>query len=381
MAPRLLDEGAAEVVAAHAAVPVGEAGAGRDDEGRVGDDQVEGLRADRLEEGALAEVGGGGAGEGEGEPGELQGAGVEVRRGDAGGVLGRVQRLDTGARTEVEGRGDRRTDGDGGEGGGGPADAEDDALLVRADPARTADRAAEVGDDEPVLAVRTAVRTYVDGGADQAVLDAHPAVLDALLQRQGGARLLLGDGALEEEQPHQRVERRPAPGGAQGGHGLAAGERGVGGCAEPVEESVGGEGGGEQRLAEAGGVVGCGKAGLTHPTIVSGPTDNGSGPGTHRVSGPPHRGCSRGPSGLLASPEEGLLCFLQGAGSRKPGATPSSPPRPRPRGSPRPLPAPRIPRGWRARSKAPASGSPSASTWRRRPHRTGASSAPGHRWC
>lgn len=207
MAPRLLHQGAAQVVAGHAAVPVGEAGAGRDDEGRVGDDQVEGVGADRLEEGALTEIGGGGSGQGEGEPGELQGAGVEVRRGDAGGVLGGVQRLDAGARTEVEGRGDRRADGDGGEGGGGPADPEDDTLLVRADPARPADRTAEVGDDEPVLAVRPAVRPYVDGGTDQAVLDAHPAVLDALLQRQGRAGLLLGDGPLEEEQPHQRLER------------------------------------------------------------------------------------------------------------------------------------------------------------------------------
>lgn len=154
MVAGLLHQRPAQVVAAHAAVPVGEAGAGRDDEGRVGDDQVERVGAHRLEEGALAQVGGGGAGQGEGEPGELQGTGVEVGGGDPGRVLGGVQRLDAGARTEVEGRGDRCPDGDPGEGGGGPADPEDDALIARADTARTADRAPEVGHDEPVLAVR-----------------------------------------------------------------------------------------------------------------------------------------------------------------------------------------------------------------------------------
>ncbi len=364
MVARLPHQRAAQLVAGHAAVPVGEAGTGRDDEGRVGDDQVEGLGADRLEEGAHAEVGGGGAGEGEGEPGELQGAGVEVGGGDPGGVLGGVQRLDAGARTEVEGGGDRRTDCDGGEGGGGPADAEDDALLAGADAARPADRAAEVGDDEPVLTVRPAVRPYVDGGAGPAVLDAHPAVLDALLQRQRGAGLLLGDGALKEEQPDQRVERRRAPGGAQGGDCLAAGERGVGSRAEPVEEAVGGEVRGEQRLAEGDGVVGCGKAGLTHPTIVAGPTDNGSGPDPTGCPGRPRRARSASPQALRPSSP-------QAAGDpRKPRVTPSSlptspprpsPPKPRPRGWP-PRPAPRIPRGWRARSRPPASGSPSAST-------------------
>lgn len=289
MVAGLLHQGAAQVVAAHAAVPVGEAGGGRDDEGRVGDDQVERVGAHRLEERALAQVGGGGAGQGEGEPGELQGTGVEVGGGDPGGVLGGVQRLDAGARTEVEGRGDRRPDGDPGEGGGGPADTEDDAFLARPDPARTADRAPEVGHDEPVLAVRPPVRPYVDARTDRPVRPAHPAVRDALGERQGGTGPLLVDGALQKEQPHQRVERGVAPGGPQGGDRLAAGEGCIGGRAEAVEEPVRGEVRGEQGLTEGGGVVGCGKAALTHPPIVSAPTHNGSGPGTHRVSGPGER--------------------------------------------------------------------------------------------
>ena len=67
--PRLLNERAAQIVPAHPAVAVGQPGAGRDHEGRVGHDQVVRLVvAHRLEEGALAQVGRGRAGQGQGEP-------------------------------------------------------------------------------------------------------------------------------------------------------------------------------------------------------------------------------------------------------------------------------------------------------------------------
>src|SRR5690606_689123 len=50
------DESAAELVAGQTAVAVGEVASGRDDEGRVGDHEVEPLPLDRLEQAALAQV-------------------------------------------------------------------------------------------------------------------------------------------------------------------------------------------------------------------------------------------------------------------------------------------------------------------------------------
>ncbi len=179
-------------------------------------------------------------------------------------MLRGVERLDTGTRADVQCGAHRSADGDPGECGGGPSDAEDDALLVRTDPARAAHRAAQVGDDEPVLVLRPAVRPHVDRRPHLAVRLGQPAVRHAFLQRQHGGRTPGGDRALEQEEAHECVERRVPPGGTQRRNRLAAGERGVGGCAEQVKEPVGGEGGGEQGCAKPGRVVCCGKAGLTH---------------------------------------------------------------------------------------------------------------------
>lgn len=114
----------------------------------------------------------------------------------------------------------------------------------------------------------------------------HPAVLDALGQGERGAGPLVRDRVLEQEEPHQRVERGGAPGGPQCRDRLAAGERGIGGGTEQVEEPVGGEGGGEQGCTEPGRTVGHGEAGRTHPLIVAAPTDNGSGPAPTGAAGP-----------------------------------------------------------------------------------------------
>lgn len=336
----LLHQRPAQVVAAHAAVAVREAGAGRDDERRVGDDQVVRLGADRLEEGTLAQIGRGGTGQGEGQPGEDEGSGVEVGGRDPGGVLRGVQRLDAGARTDVERGGDRRTDGDPGECAGRPTDTEDDPLLVRTDATGTADRAAQIGDDEPVLALRSAVRPHIDGGPHLVVLADHPAVLDALGQRECGAGPLVRDGTLEQEKPHQRVERRAATGGTQRRNRLTAGERGVGGRTEQVEESVGGEGGGKQGFAEPGRTVGRGEAGRTHPPIVAAPADNGTGPAATWAAGP------------VVRPPVTTSCWARRMAQER----------------------------W-ARPKPSASGSRAAWPSRCRPHRTGASAAPRHRWC
>lgn len=336
----LLHQRPAQVVAAHAAVAIREAGAGRDDERRVGDDQVVRIGADRLEERTLAQVGRGGTGQGESQPGEDEGSGVEVRGRDPGGVLRGVQRLDAGARTDVERGADRLAHGDSGERGGRPADPQDHPLLVRTDATRAADGAAQVGDDEPILVLGPAVRPHIDGGPYLVALLNHPAVLDALGQRERGPGQLVRNGVLKQEEPHQRVERGVTPGGAERRNRLTAGERGIGGRAEQVEEPIGGEGGGKQGFAEPGRTVGRGEAGRTHPPIVAAPADNGTGPAATWAAGP-----------VVRLPVTTSCWARRTAQERS------------------------------ARPKPSASGSRAAWPWRCRPRRTGASSAPRHRWC
>ncbi len=287
-----LDEGAAQVVAAHAAVPVGEAGpvggAGGDDEGRVGDDQVVGsLALDRGEEGPLAQVRLGRPGEGQGEAGEAQGAGVEVGGGDVTGVLGDVQRLDARAAAEVQGAGHGGPHRDARQGRRGAADPEDEPRAVGharrrgrsrvhggTDAAGAADRAAEVGDDPPVLPRGTAVGPYVHRRSHRAAVRSgvgavQPAVGERVLDRERGTGPLVRHGPLEQEQPYQRLERSVTACGAQRGHRFAAGQGGVGGGAEQLQQSVGGEAGGEEGIAQPGkGRAGGGETVHTHAPIV-----------------------------------------------------------------------------------------------------------------
>ncbi len=84
---------------------------GRDDEGRVGDDEVEALAGDRLEQVALDEGHVDHAVEGGVEPGERERPGVAVGGGDAAGVAGGQKGLDPAARAHVEGVGDRAAHG------------------------------------------------------------------------------------------------------------------------------------------------------------------------------------------------------------------------------------------------------------------------------
>ena len=125
-----------------------------------------------------------------------------------------------------------------------------------ADAARAADRAAQVGDDPPVLAVVARVRAYVHGGAPHlaAVRASQPAVGQAAVERgQGGAAArAYGTGRCSRKSRTSVSSGRAAAGGAQGGDGLAAGQRRVGGRAEQVEAAVGGEGGGQQASRSAG---------------------------------------------------------------------------------------------------------------------------------
>lgn len=227
-------------------------------------------------------------------------------------MLRRVQRLDAGAGAEVQGGGHRGADGEPGERGGRAPYPEDHSLVAAARAAGAADRAAEVGDDEPVLALRAAVRTHVNRGAHLVARPGEPAVLQGLVARQCRSGALVRDGLLEQEQPYERVERGAAAGGPQGGHGLAAGQRGVGGRAEQVEQAVGGEVGREQGVAEPGGAVGHGQAGgrtggntgRTHPAIVAAGTDKHPRPGTHMGPGRAKGGRARrrGPYGVGATP-------------------------------------------------------------------------------
>lgn len=258
-APRLLNERAAQIVPGHAAVAVGEPGVGRDDERRVGHDQVVRLLLrDRLEQGALAQIGGGRPGEGEGERGDVQRTRVDVRRGHPRGVPGGVQRLDAGAGAEVERGAHGCADGEPGQRRRGAAHAEHHGLLTAADAARAADRATEVGDDEPVVAVGPAVRPHVDGGGDLvcAVGGAgQPAGLHAGLDGQRRRHAREGHGLLQQEQPDECLQRGVAPGGPQRRDHLTAGEGGVGRGAEEFEQPVGGEGGRPQRVPQRGGDV------------------------------------------------------------------------------------------------------------------------------
>lgn len=205
---RLLNERPAQIVPAHPAVAVGQPGARRDHERRVGHDEfVRLVVPDRLEERALAEVGGRGSGQREGERGDVQGAGVEVGGRHARGVPGRVQRLDAGPGAEVERGGDRRPYGDARERGGRAAHPQDDAFLPAADPAGPADRAPQVGHDEPVLAVGPAVRPYVHGRGDLVgAYGDQPPALQALGDGQDVGHACVRHGLLEEEQPDQRLQ-------------------------------------------------------------------------------------------------------------------------------------------------------------------------------
>src|SRR5690606_39142310 len=79
----------------------------------------------------------------------------------------------------------------------------------------------------------------------------------------------------EQEQPDERLQRRVPAGRPERGHGLAAGQRGVRGGAEQVEQAVRGEGGAEKGVPQPrGGVGSVGRgqgrqAGVTHAPIVA----------------------------------------------------------------------------------------------------------------
>jgi hypothetical protein len=103
-----LDHVAAQFVAGPAAVAVGVVVVGRDDEGRVGHDQVEALAGDRIEQVAFDELDVRRIVEGRVEATECERPGVGVGGSHAPGVPRRQQGLDPAPRAHV-GRGRRRT--------------------------------------------------------------------------------------------------------------------------------------------------------------------------------------------------------------------------------------------------------------------------------
>lgn len=122
-------------------------------------------------------------------------------------------------------------------------------------PCGPADGAAQVGHDEPVLAVRAAEGPDVDGGGDVVLARARqPAGLHARVHGQHVLHARVGNRLLEQEETDKDLQWRVPAGRAQR-HGLAAREGRVRGGAEQVEETVGGEGGREQGLAQPGGDV------------------------------------------------------------------------------------------------------------------------------
>ena len=122
-----------DAVAGEPGVAVDEAltGGRRDHERRVGGDEVEGLPGDRCEERAVADLDVGGAVEERVDPGDPQGAGVDVGGHHLAAVPGQVQRLDAAAGAEVQRPADRLADGEPGQRRRRGADAED---VVGADP-------------------------------------------------------------------------------------------------------------------------------------------------------------------------------------------------------------------------------------------------------
>ena len=159
-------DGAAGVAVLHEGQARLAHGRGREDEGRVGDDQVEAAAGDGLQEGAGQELQAIGADGGQGgvEGGEGQGALGDVGGGHAVGVAQQVEGLDAAAAAQVEGGGDGAAGGQGGQGQAGAADAQD----VVGGQGGAGGELAEVGGDPPADVaglVAGLVGAQVDQGA------------------------------------------------------------------------------------------------------------------------------------------------------------------------------------------------------------------------
>ena len=253
-------------VAGQAGVAVDQpvAGGRGDHEGRVGGDQVEPLPRDRLEERAVAdldlrtvELGV--------EPGHPQRAAVDVGRDDMAGVGREMECLDAAPGAEVERASDRLAHRQLGEAGRRARDAED---VVRAhSDGGAVESGGQVG-DHPQVAVLSGVRTAVHPCADLAeALLQQPGVAELVDQpRQRPVCLVAVDRGLEQEEPHQRVERPARRRTPQRGEGLVASERPVGVLAYRLGDPVVGEVSGEQRVPQGGGEVhGASLADATSP--------------------------------------------------------------------------------------------------------------------
>ncbi|TWG85161.1 hypothetical protein L603_000200001700 [Cellulosimicrobium cellulans J34] len=241
-------------------------GARRDDERRVGDDEVEPLARDGLEHRPLAQldgravlaVGGDGRVERGVERGEAERAARDVGGDDGAGVPGRVQRLDAAARPEVEHAPDRGADRHLRERERRPARAEH--VVGREPPPRR--ELPEVGREPPRDGPRRVGRrvgAQVDDGPHGVVVPRargldEPEAARAVgsRPRERGVERAPRDLPAEEEErgEHGRRVAVAVPQRTARGHGLLAVERGRGDRAEHALDAVDREAGLGEVVAE-----------------------------------------------------------------------------------------------------------------------------------
>ena len=158
----------------------------RDDERRIGDDEVEALALAGVAGVAVAELDVFDPAQGERPPGEPQGAGVEIDADDAVGVARRERGLRAGPRAQVEGTSGRTADGEIGQRLGHARGADDMVVRRRAVVPVVRDERAPPGLDG-------------DGRPNRVAVPLHQ--LDALRVERARVDLL-----VEEEQPGQGGE-------------------------------------------------------------------------------------------------------------------------------------------------------------------------------
>ncbi len=247
--------------------------AGRGDHERwVRGDEVEALPRDRCEQRAVAHLDPvGDLVEGRVEAGQPQRARVDVGGDHAPGVPRQVQRLHPAAGAEVE----RGADGvPQGELGQRRRRGTDPEHVVGGHPVREAvETRGEVADHPPGLVV-AGVGADVEAGGHLADGAGQQPRRHQRVEEPGQGPLGLAHphDRLEQEEPGQRLDRRPGPGREQAGRGLVAGQRRVGAPSQERGHRGVGETRAEQGLAEPGSeVVGLrGRGG--HPRHPAGRT-------------------------------------------------------------------------------------------------------------
>jgi hypothetical protein len=246
---RLVGEPRADTVQVEPGVAVGVPRVPRrraDDERRVAHDQVERLAVDRRQEVALPEVEGH-VGQLRGHRSQSQGPRGDVCRDDLAAVPRRVQRLHAAAGADVEGPRHVAAHGHLGERRRRAADPEHVLRVEGSVPA--VQPGPQVGHHPPGRAVRFRVRPDVEDGTQLARGPLHQAGGEQEVGRQGG-RLPDVERVLQQEEPHQGVERFAAGRTPSRGNRLVPLQRCGGLRPEPVGDPLDGVARREERLPQ-----------------------------------------------------------------------------------------------------------------------------------